>query len=223
MDIIRILYYKLNRIILNLFFNQIYIGKNAKIKNIGLIKGPCKIGKNSYVDGSVEAYTYIGENCKLNANIGKFCSIANNVKVIDAFHPLNWVSMSPVFYSNGKQCGESFVNKKKIEDKLYIEKNNTIACSIGNDVWIGEDVLIKGGIKIGNGACIAMGAVVTKDVPDYAVVGGVPAKLIKYRFSDEDIKMLLEFKWWEKNSVWLKEHVNSFESIDIFRNEEFKK
>lgn len=70
-------------------------------------------------------------------------------------------------------------------------------CYIGNDVWIGRGVMIKNGIKIGNGAIIGAGAVVTKDVPDYAIVGGVPAKIIRYRFDENTIKLLLESKWWD--------------------------
>ncbi len=68
--------------------------------------------------------------------------------------------------------------------------------NIGNDVWIGDNVCIKNGITIGDGAVVAMGAVVTKNVPPYAIVGGVPARIIKYRFSEDVIKQLIDLKWW---------------------------
>ena len=75
---------------------------------------------------------------------------------------------------------------------------------IGNDVWIGSNVTILGGITIGHGAIVATGAVVTKDVPPYSVVGGVPAKVIRYRFSEEKIQELLDEKWWEWNDEKIK-------------------
>ena len=91
-------------------------------------------------------------------------------------------------------------------------------------MWIGEDVKIKGGVTIGDGAIVAMGAVVAKDVPPYAIVGGVPAKIIKYRFSQDVIEELLSIKWWTKDDAWLKENASCFRNIDDFirliRNED---
>lgn len=86
---------------------------------------------------------------------------------------------------------------------------------IGNDVWIGSHALILGGVKIGDGAVIGAGAVVTKDVPPYAVVGGVPARIIKYRFSQEIIDKLLEIKWWNLPENILKENIKLFQTDNI--------
>ena len=86
----------------------------------------------------------------------------------------------------------------------------------GNDVWIGDRVLIKGGVRIGDGAVIGMGAVVTKDVPPYAVVGGVPARIIKMRFSENQISELLSQNIWEKPIEWIEENAEKFESIESF-------
>lgn len=113
--------------------------------------------------------------------IGKYVSIAQNVVIGLGNHPINFISTNPCFYSNDQDLSKE-LNKP---------------CYIGNDVWIGRNVMIKNGIKIGNGAIIGAGAVVTKDVPDYAIVAGVPAKIIKYRFDENTIKLLLESKWWD--------------------------
>jgi tetrahydrodipicolinate N-succinyltransferase len=103
---------------------------------------------------------------------------------------------------------------------------------IGNDVWIGANAVILDKVKIGDGAVIAAGAIVSKDVKPYTIVGGIPAKPIKKRFSEEEIEKLLEFKWWEKDIRWIRENYelfskpaeffsktgHSFEQGDIKRN-----
>ena len=95
--------------------------------------------------------------------------------------------------------------------------------TIGNDVWIGEGVTIKGGVTIGDGAVLAMNACVTRDVPPYAIVGGVPAKIIRYRFDNNIIQGLLSIRWWDKPEDWIIEHAPDFcditKFINNFRNE----
>lgn len=180
------------------------------------LKGHNVIGKGSIITNScIGVCSYIGENSKLpNTSIGSFCSIADNVKVVYYTHPTSdFVSTSPVFFSIRRQCGITFVEKQSFDEELYIEGRHLI---IGNDVWIGSDVTIKGGVKIGDGAIIAMGAVVCSDVPPYAIVGGVPAKVIRYRFSQDEINKLLAFKWWNQDIEWIKNNHNSFNSIKDF-------
>ena len=81
-------------------------------------------------------------------------------------------------------------------------------------VWVGCNVLIKAGITIGDGAVIAMGSVVTQDVPDFAIVGGVPAHVIKYRFSEEQRVALTQRKWWNQDIKWIEKNAHLFENID---------
>lgn len=149
------------------------------------------------VDSVIGDFTYCSYDTKIiNANIGKFCSIASRVTIGAAEHPLDWVSTSPVF-ENVKNSGTSirFAN----EELPPVKTTN-----IGNDVWIGEGAMIKQGVTIGNGAVIGAMAMVTKDVPAYSIVAGVPAKVLRYRFTEEIIKDLEEIEWWNLDDNTLK-------------------
>ena len=176
------------------------------------------IYSNSEFDGYLGLGSYISNNCNIYGKIGKFCSIAPYVKVITGTHPYTYpfTTTSPYFFSNLKQNGKSLYDKSIFEEFKYAKDNYPII--VGNDCWIGYGAKIISGIKINNGAVILAGAVVTKDVPAYAIVGGVPAKIIRYRYDEETINFLLEIKWWNKDITWL--IANKELLIDI---EKFKK
>jgi acetyltransferase-like isoleucine patch superfamily enzyme len=150
-------------------------------------------------NSSLGNYSYINNNTIIqDATIGKFCSIGENVKIVLGSHPVNFVSTHPAFYSNNKQF-------KTFSDKTYIEEFKKVV--IGNDVWIAEGAVIMGGVTIGNGAIVAARSVVTKDVAPYSIVGGIPAKHIKYRFDDETIEKLNNINWWDwDESVFLENY-----------------
>jgi acetyltransferase-like isoleucine patch superfamily enzyme len=101
-------------------------------------------------------------------------------------------------------------------DECNSLRDETYNAIIGNDVWIGNDVIIMGGLKIGDGAIIGTGAIITKNVPPYAVVIGVPGKVIKYRFTDDEIGKLLEIQWWNKDKEWISENSDYFDNINRF-------
>lgn len=173
------------------------------------ISKQAKIGSGSNViNVKMDRNSYCGYDCTLvNCNIGAFCSIADNVSIGLASHPVGWVSMSPVFLN------ERSILKKKYATHFYESSCET---HIGNDVWIGKGAYLKAGITVGNGAVIGMGSVVTKDVPDYAVVGGIPARVMYMRFSKEEVKQLIQTEWWNWEEDKLKEYAIHFNNIDKF-------
>ena len=192
----------------NTFLN-VYIHDTSLIGD-SQIEPWVKIQKQCYFyNCKIGSYTYFaGFNSVMNTEIGKFCSIGSFVSIGPGKHPIEFVSTSPVFFSEHKQCGTTFADKS-----YYREMGNV---KIGNDVWIGANAVIFDDIIIGDGAVIAAGAIVTKNVEPYSIVGGVPAKVIKKRFTDEVIDKLLNFKWWDKGEDWLKNNYKLFHNMDEF-------
>ena len=162
--------------------------------------------------------TVIGPNCKIAyADIGKYCSIAPNVKMVLGTHPSEkFVSTCPVFYSTRPGRGFTFARETLFEEFKYIDELHKVSIRIGNDVWIGANALILQGVTIGDGAIIAAGAVITKDVEPYSIVGGVPAKEIRKRFTEHQINILKNVRWWDKNIKWLEENSSHFSDIEDF-------
>lgn len=156
---------------------NVIIGKNCRISN------GCTIGDNTYINYN----TVIDAKVK----IGKFCSIAPNVYIAPGNHTYSYLTTHPILYDKFWQKRLN-IPISNIQDK----KKETV---IGNDVWIGVNATILEGIKIGNGAIVGAGSVVTKDVEDFAIVVGNPAKKIKYRFEEEEIKELKKLEpWWDR-------------------------
>ena len=215
MQVLKFFFFFLRSVYLSMFGKKVKISLLSRVTIGSVIEGFNKIGKHTYFHGRLGRYSYIGENCKIIAEVGRFCSISPNVKIISGSHPTHFVSTSPVFYSVNKQCGISFVSESKFEEIIYYNKSDRTSCKIGNDVWIGESVLIRGGTIIGDGVVVAMGSVVVSDLKPYKIYGGVPAKEIGSRFSDEIIDKILFTRWWDKSPTWIENNAYLMTDINL--------
>lgn len=185
-----------------------YRHRNNLIKDYSTLSLSCTLNNCTFEDEvrvshsaeisntKIEYLSSIGRYSKIvHSDIGKYCAISWNTTINAVGHPFDHLTVSAFPYA--PYVG-NFVDKRKQYHQKVIIKN---------DVWIGANSVIMPGITIGNGAIIGAGAVVTKSVPDYAIVAGVPAKIIKYRFSEETIHKLLELKWWDLDPKNIKEHI----------------
>jgi acetyltransferase-like isoleucine patch superfamily enzyme len=205
----RIYYYK----------KKVKIGANSLLNIKNMFEGHNVIGNNCEITTSLFGFgTYVADNSVIKyAKIGKFCSIGSFVQTGLGTHPAKvFVSTHPAFFSIEKQAGFTFVENNIFNEQIFLDREERYVVEIGNDVWIGNNVLIMDGLTIGDGAIIAAGSVVTKDVLPYTIMGGVPAKFIKLRFTEPQIKKLLDTEWWNWNVEKIKAKSSLFANINLF-------
>lgn len=162
----------------------------SKFRNVEIQQG-----SNISEDTQIGEFSYVGFNCTITkSNIGRYCSFANNVSIGIGEHRLDRISTSSIFYENPYE--------------VLTEKN----CTIGNDVWIGTNSVIRRGVTIGDGAVIGANSFVNKDVPDFAICAGSPARVIKYRFDEKAIEAVKDSKWWELDIAEAKRMIENLEA-----------
>ncbi len=200
--------------------HKVIFGKGVHINLKTKFEGNNFLSNNSSLVSSYIGFaSYLGENTKISkAKIGKYSSIGPNVSCIYGMHPSHtFVSSHPAFFSLRAQSGFTFAKKQLFNEfPTPIEESDGYTIQIGNDVWIGAEVKIMDGITIGDGAIIAAGSLVNKDVPPYTIVGGIPTKQIKKRFTENQIDFLIAFKWWNKEFEWIKQNAAEFVNIEQF-------
>lgn len=193
----------LNCIVLKIKLNKrLIFPLSCRFNKNCVFEGANRLCKNTRFYGDKMGYgSYIGPNSQICGNIGRFTSIAPSVGNNPGTHPYKepFVSCSPMFYSQMMQNGYTF------SDSSYFNENKG-PIAIGSDCWIGEKAFLVGGIKINDGAIVLGGAFVAHDVPAYAIVGGVPAKVIGYRYDTETIDFLLKTQWWNNDLKWFENH-----------------
>ncbi len=199
--------------------------KNTCRKNV-VFQRSCVISDDDFFEGNnnvggrilkshIGYGTYIvGENGYIHdCRIGRFCSIASNCHIGLGDHSPDMVSTSPLFYSAHSLLPEQFLTESipLPEQTIGDTKYKVI---IGNDVWMGYNVCVKEGVTIGDGAIIGAKSLVTHDIPPYAVAVGTPARVIKYRFTPEQIQKLLTIRWWDRDLSWIRENIYAFRDAD---------
>lgn len=177
-------------------------------------EGKNKLYSNVYFDGHMGLGSYVASNSHIYGYIGRFTSIASYCNVIIGVHPYTfpYATTSPAFFSILKQNGMTFTHYQKFNELRFAKDEYPVV--IGNDCWIGQSASIVSGVSIGDGAVVLAGAIVTKDVPPYAIVGGIPAKILRYRYDKETIDFLLKIKWWDNSINWFIENSSLLCNID---------
>ena len=191
--------------------SSVRIPLSAILDNKVSFEGCCQLHPYVKFCGHLGYGSYIGPYSKVSAKIGRFTSIASYVCTVAGRHAYQapFATTCPMFFSlnpNHSQSGSTFATEQMFEELKFAVPEKQLDVEIGNDVWIGERAMLIGGVHIADGAVVLAGAVVTKDVPPYAIVGGVPAKIIRYRYDEETISFLLQAQWWNNTEDWFKEN-----------------
>ncbi|WP_417697038.1 CatB-related O-acetyltransferase [Psychromonas sp.] len=192
------------------------LGKVVRFPTDFKFEAPSSVKRAKVMQGcSIGAYSYIVSGFLCGVTIGRYCSIAEDVQIGRQSHPLDWLSTSPFTYRASEFVVSSAKNfperSLKTAPSFKVQPTKLVKTVIENDVWIGHGAFIKPGVKIETGAVIAAYSVVTKDVKAYSVVGGNPAKHIKYRFASDVITKLLNSKWW----LYSPKVLNQFDVSDV--------
>lgn len=191
------------------FRKHVCIGKDVSIGINSTFEGANVLDEGTLFNGTMGYGSGIGMHSHIEGNVGRFSSIAPYTQTNRGTHPMTepFVTTCPMFYSLRNQLGMKFATRQ-----MFDEFKPPI--TIGNDCWIGQRAFLVGGITIGDGAVVLAQSVVTKDVPPYAIVGGIPARIVKYRYDEDTIRFLLRIKWWNNDFSWFKQNWELLCDID---------
>jgi phosphonate metabolism protein (transferase hexapeptide repeat family) len=161
-------------------------------------------------DSALGDYSYVERHSEvIYSAIGKFCAIASDVRINALNHPMERISQHKITYRPNEYFAHARI------DKGFREQRIAEAVSVGHDVWIGHGAIVLPGVRIGHGAVIAAGAVVTKDVSPHAVVAGVPARFLKWRFAPEISARIIALAWWDWEHDRLAKAVNDMRALSV--------
>ena len=209
----------INCLRLMLFNRKIDLEWDVRIIRNTQFEGYNKIHSNTEFGGKIGLCSYIGAGANIKASIGRFCSIGPQVYTVLAKHPTEtFISTHPSFYSISKELFLTFTDRQKFDEWGGLKSGVTLV-NIGNDVFIGARTIIVGSVNIGDGAIVGAGSVVTKDVEPYTIVAGNPARTIRKRFTDKEISLLLQTRWWNNNIEWFYKNADLMDNIKHFLHE----
>lgn len=200
---------------------KVKFGRHVHVDRTSVFEGKNSVaGSCSFLHSEMGYASYVANGTFIrNTKIGKYSCIGKNVRIVDVTHPTRkFVSTHPVFFAKNTVVGSSYVREQKFEELIWNQQDSRFSVIVGNDVWIGDGAMILGGHTVGNGAIIAAGAVVTKDVNPYEIVAGVPARVIGHRFTKDQIDFLEKYQWWNKDEEWIMQNASIFEDIEKFCN-----
>ena len=199
------------------FWYSTHISYRCKFEGMNMVAQ-----KSSYF-GSMGYGSYVGHECNVSADIGRFTSVGPHCTFINGQHAYKtpYVSTSPLFFSlsiDRNPQKKTFAKEQTFDEFRYYDKEKQLVNKIGSDCWIGLGVTLIGGVEIHDGAVVLAHAIVTKDVPPYAIVGGTPARIIGYRYDKETIEFLLRTKWWNNQPEWFEKNWRLLNNIDKLKN-----
>ncbi|MGI3171541.1 CatB-related O-acetyltransferase [Pseudooceanicola sp. C21-150M6] len=179
-------------------------GQILQVRPGTVVEPYCTIAEGSAIP-SIGSFSELASAFPANARIGRFCSVGTGVTFTGFRHPIEAASSSSAFFNSGRELFYAYADRREEVTGQRPSLRQVPACpqpqrdpiTLGHDVWIGDNAVLRGGISIGDGAVIASGTVVTKDVAPYTIVGGNPARIIRKRFPDELCAALQESRWWE--------------------------